>query len=379
MIRKKFYFYHGQVFLIKMKKIDKNLAEQILLMANDQRKFVSDSIGESINKVLCGSHKTYKYILITALLAKSTNVEIDPLSLQAHDDSEGSYDARSLCHKIIVPFERFYYPNGLGGSNEPFLNKPARFTRLSENNAVRRGNDMETLKMVINILSEIQTSEQALTYLSSALYCLEKIFVKEKSKYDLPCLEIENGNKPQIILDFIIKLSQKSFEGDVCPLIVAALEHLYYKGKRIVIPHKVNESGASSKEVGDIDIYNTSNELLSSIEVKDKDFTKEDVEHAIKKFSVSRIEKSLFIFGRKVNFDKDQVFNSAAELGKQGFYCCVISIEDYAKMRIYSISERFSINDFIKLLLHYAKEINVKDAMVEWIKQCANEFVSLEK
>ena len=55
--------------------------------------------------------------------------------------------------------------------------------------------------------------------------------------------------------------------------------------------------------------------MLSSIEVKDKDFTKEDVEHAIHKFASSKIEKSLFIFGRKVNFDRDNVFETAAELG----------------------------------------------------------------
>lgn len=60
----------------------------------------------------------------------------------------------------------------------------------------------------------------------------------------------------------------------MCPLVVAAIEHLYYKGAKTVVPHKVNESGASSKEVGDIDIFDNAEQLVSSIEVKDKDFTK---------------------------------------------------------------------------------------------------------
>lgn len=121
-------------------------------------------------------------------------------------------------------------------------------------------------------------------------------------------------------------------------------------------------------------MFTSSDDLLSSIEVKDKDFTKEDVEHAIRKFALSKIEKSLFIFGRKVNFDKDNVFETAAELGKQGFYCCVISIEDYAKMRIYSIKRNFSVNDFAKLMLRFAQEINAKDETIQWIKNCTIEF-----
>ena len=71
---------------------------------------------------------------------------------------------------------------------------------------------------------------------------------------------------------------------------------------------------------------------------------------------------------------KDNVFETAAELGKQGFYCTVISIEDYAKMRIYSIKRNFSINEFVNLMLHFAQEINDKDETIQWIKDCAIEF-----
>lgn len=357
-----------------MKKIDTDSAKTILSKAQKGCHKMDDHIGELIEKVLRGSHKTYRYILVTALLAKSTNNEIDPLSLQAGDNSEGAYDARSLCHGIIVPFEREFYPNGIGGSNEPFLNKPARFTRLSENNAVRRGYDMEILKNVIEILSSIKTSEAALSYLSSAIFNIAQISKEDANKYELPDLDIEQADLPQTILDYIATLTDQSYEGEICPLVVSALEHLYYEGSYAIIPHKVNESGSSSKEIGDIDIFTSSDELLSSIEVKDKDFTKEDVEHAIHKFAINKISKSLFIFGRKVNFSREEVFSTAARLGSQGFYCSVISIEDYAKMRIYSIKRHFSIHEFIDLLLHFAKTINAKSETIQWIKDCAIEF-----
>lgn len=357
-----------------MKRIEIESAQRILLKAHKSIRLVDDDIGKLIEKVLRGSHKTYKYILVTALLAKSTNQEIDPLSLQAGDKSEGAYDARNLCHEVIVPFERKYYPNSIGGSNEPFLNKPARFPRLSEDNAVRKGNDKEILKTVIGILSSIKTSESAFCYLQSAIFNIAQISKEEADKYQLPDLDIPQAELPQTILDYITEITNQSCDGEICPLVVSALEYLYYNGRYKVMPHKVNESGSSSKEIGDIDIYTSSDQLLSSIEVKDKDFSKEDVEFAIHKFASEEISKSLFVFGRKVHFNKEDVFPAAAKLGRQGFYCVVISIEDYAKMRIYSIKQEFSINEFIALLLYFAKEINAKNETIQWIKDCAIEF-----
>ena len=43
------------------------MAESILSQANESRNMVNDEIGTSIENVLRGSHKTYKYVLVTAL------------------------------------------------------------------------------------------------------------------------------------------------------------------------------------------------------------------------------------------------------------------------------------------------------------------------
>ena len=90
-----------------MQKVDKEKAEKVLRMANEKPVYQDDTIGASIDSILRGSHKTYRYVLVTSLLAKSTNKDIDILSLQAKDDSAGAYDARSLCHKVIVAQWKF--------------------------------------------------------------------------------------------------------------------------------------------------------------------------------------------------------------------------------------------------------------------------------
>ena len=149
--------------------VDKTKARGILLDAFRHRKETKDSLGNNIREVITGRHKTYRYILVTGLLSKATEVSIDPLSIQAGDTSKGAYDARTIAHFVLVPFEREYLPNSLGNSNEPYLNKPARFPRLSIDNAVRQGNDRIILRKTIDILSAMNSQKKALKYLKSAL------------------------------------------------------------------------------------------------------------------------------------------------------------------------------------------------------------------
>lgn len=141
--------------------IDAEKAEKILLAAFKTPCKKADNTLELISSVISGTHKTYKYILVNGLLAKATVSKANPLALQAGAPIKGAFDARSLCHNVLVPFERNFLQNALGGSNEPFLNKPARFTHLSNKNAVRDGNDRETLNALIEIFTSIKTSADA--------------------------------------------------------------------------------------------------------------------------------------------------------------------------------------------------------------------------
>lgn len=147
-----------------------------------------------------------------------------------------------------------------------------------------------------------------------------------------------------------------------------------YLGKDFKVePHKVNQSGASSKEVGDIDVYDKNRKLVYSIEVKDKDFSKQDVVHAITKFRQADLNTSLFVYGKNVFFDEDEVFQLLKEIGREGHYCCLISILHYAKLRICDL-KILTIRDFVDGLLKFAKVINAKDDTINVIKNIANKI-----
>jgi len=351
--------------------VDRISAERTLRSAYSSRKCLHGETASKITDVLTGSHKTYRYVLFTALLAKATDSRIDVFSLQAQDNSIGAYDARSLCHKVVVKFERDFLPDGLGGSNEPYLNKPARFPRISTTNAVRKGNDTIALQKLISALKSIPNREDAFKYLCHAVYIMEMTHNSQKEKFHISHDDIIKENNIQYILNYISDVVERSSEGEICPIVIASIEQFYLGNNYIVCPHKVNESGASSKEVGDIDIYDTNNNLVFSIEVKDKLFTKEDVEHAVRKFYEGNVSRSFFIYGKNVPLqDKISIFQMLARFGRLGCYCCLINIMDYAKLRLASVQD-INFAEFIDSLLQNAKQIKATNETIEWIKETA--------
>ena len=356
-----------------MPNIDFKTASLILERAWIEAMEYNDHIANLITKTLTGTHKTYRYILVTGLLAKATNESVNALSLQKGDGTDGKYDARSLCHNVVVPFETMKLQGCLGSANEPFLNKPARFAMLSLDNAVRKGKDYQTLSEVIEILSKISDSKYAYRYLKHALSVMVTIHKNYIVKYSIGDTLIDVSEFAQLVLDYIYKITEQSFDGEVCPLVVAQLEQMYLGKDYRVEAHKVNQSGLSSKEVGDIDVYDKNDNLVYAIEVKDKSFNEQDVVHAIEKFRKSHLNSSMFIYGKNVAFDNDAVFHTLKSIGREGHYCCLISIINYAKLRISDL-KTITVRQFVEGLLVFAKAINAKDETINAVKAIAKQI-----
>ncbi|MFY0594727.1 restriction endonuclease, SacI family [Roseivirga sp.] len=352
--------------------IDKSIAEKTLLSAFRNRCAKNDEISKAVKKVLGGSHKTYKYVLVNAILAKASNSNIDPLALQAGAPLDGAYDARSLCHQVLVPFERDFLQNALGGSNEPFLNKPARFTHLSNENAVRKGRDKETLDLLITTLPKINSSKDAKEYLSCALEFLNKrieelkVLNESEIKYNPTLVEI---------YEFIYRFIENSFEGETTAIVVGTLEKIYHsrqKGEFKVIAHKVNQSGASSKEVGDIDIIKNE-QFQYAVEVKDKNFTAYDLEHAFSKIIESGGKKGEFVYGQNAAFDEDVIKAKLDSFESKGFMTLFMDIYSYSRFMLFK-SDVLNKQEFIDCLMQTAIEINSKEAVRESIQNLLSEL-----
>tara|TARA_R100001369_G_scaffold64130_2_gene91226 strand:- start:23506 stop:24609 length:1104 start_codon:yes stop_codon:yes gene_type:complete len=251
----------------------------------------------SISHVMLGHHLTYRYILLTNLLAKATNGRANGICLQAGAEIDGAFDSRSLCHKVVVDFDRD--PNQLAGklgrSNEPYLNKPARFAALTTENAVRRGYDREIRNQCIDILSGLSDSDDAYHALLAAVY-----FTLERESLVAEAAEFDGDAALHLVLsNFVSAVVAQSCEGESCALVTGLSFFLMGRGIQRQLDvkiHPVNQAGSSSNEVLDVDVF-LDGELTYTAEVKDKEFNANDVGHAAGKAAQAGLGSFYFVCG----------------------------------------------------------------------------------
>ena len=304
-----------------------------------------------IDSIISGNHLTFKYILFTALLAKASNADVNPLCLQAHSTLDGAYDARSLCHQVIVPFEKEKLKKILGGSNEPFLNKPARFPELSLSNAVRKGKDKQKLESLCANLPKLSSQMDARSALTVFLKkAIDQIEVREKN--EMSYLGVMDPTRNEI-LEFLKTLLDQNQEGESLTLVVANLYHLLYLGnKSIEIDvHPVNECGACGKQVSDMDVIEEGMLVIAN-ELKDKDFCETDISHAADKVLEAGGDQMYFIVGPDARFIGDNLSSLVEEYKKKNFILTVIDVNEFIDM-VFPLCRKPKFDD----LLIYTSEV----------------------
>lgn len=344
----------------------KQLFQEAIAIAQDEsRKTPATGWDIEIRTIIEGKHLTFRYILVTALLAKATNQKINALALQAGADVEGAYDARSLCHRVVVPLERKLLNRSLGGSNEPFLNKPARFPTISPSNAVRAGRDRELLLILHNVLSEIKTSEQAFNSLCVALkYAIERQIARFE-----PSQLADSADSHLKIIEFVTAFATRSIEGQVAAIVTGTILSTYFdqfEGFEIIV-HPINQSGASSNEVADIDIKKNGR-IFVAVEVKDKQFGQQDVDHAAFKASQYGLKSITFVIG--VNgaciASLEQVAKTA--LLTRGVNVIFVDLVSFVRS-VSALCPELSFGTFLAKLQYYAISARVRDEVFEHIER----------
>lgn len=343
------------------------LRESITIAQDNSREIPATKWDAEIKAIIQGKHLTFRYILVTALLGKATNPSINALALQAGADLEGAYDARSLCHGVVVPLERQLLNSSLGGSNEPFLNKPARFPMISLSNAVRAGKDRELLLILYKVLSEVKTSEQAFNSLCTAMqYAIER----QTARSELLPQITESVDSHLKTLEFIDAFVTKSIEGQVAAIVAGTILSIYFDQFKNceVIVHPVNQSGASSNEVADIDIKRNS-KIFVAAEVKDKQFSEQDVDHAAFKASQYGLKSIMFIIGVNgtcISSSLEQV--AKAVLLTRRVNVVFVDLLPFTRS-IIALCPELSFATFLSRLQYYASSARVKDEVFEHIER----------
>jgi SacI restriction endonuclease len=131
-------------------------------------------------------------------------------------------------------------------------------------------------------------------------------------------------------------------------------------GKFECVTHPVNQSGASSREVADIDIKKNG-QIFVAIEVKDKFFSKQDVEHAAFKVSQYGLSSLLFVVGVHGECTDRSLSEVVQEiLAGSGVNVTIVEILPFLKS-IIALCPELSFADFLSRLQQQAIKTRVKD------------------
>lgn len=326
-------------------------------------------IKDTIDFVMDGKNcLTYRYIMFTALLAKAVNQEIDILSLQAKDKSPGAYDARTFAKDVIFPFQNKMLGNVLDGSNnDPLVNKPARFERLSKDNPVAGGDPSRALMLLCDNLPKISTREEALA-------CIDYIVTILLSKKEIRDEKQAVLGKvaPQMntfrIQSLLRNLLDQGFGGAALVIVSTALYELFFSAEEYsVVSHPVNQSGASKRQFSDLDVYKDGKPFMGT-ELKDKPYSLVDIDHAAETALKSGASSLLFVAGRQSTFASQPptYFIEARDkyMGK-GLYVGVISIDSLIDF-VFASHVNLSNSHILESITRTAESIGAIEAQM-WI------------
>ncbi len=248
---------------------------------------------EKIRDCLTSSTKTYRYVLPTQLLSKSINRNLDCRSLQAADESEGSFDARTIAHAVIVPFDSQNH-DVLGGSKEPYVNNPLRCPAVSVafRERQKNKNDWDKLIFVLDLVQSRDEAHFTKQVFDQVLFEIRKLLEDVTVIYPTPSrISLEQTQK--LIRDFLSERSGgERLEAVATSLFrtIAEKFKLFDQVKR----EKVNAADASSGMVADIECY-LNDEIVLLVEVKDRSLNLTQLNAKVDIARSNRIRELLFM------------------------------------------------------------------------------------
>lgn len=372
--------------------VDRKRAKAIFMEACDEaREHLShtshDRTTEEMLRIIGHPRITLRYILLTAILAKATNANVNSLSLQAKDAAPGAYDARSLCHKVIVHTMKStrslaFLDKFLGGSKEPFLNQPARCPNITESKT-RSGLDTQIRDRIIRLLQNMERMDrsESVAHAGKLLRTIVRhawsLDFEKRIRRSLD--KIRNGALParhyrasekhpyQRMHAFLRRVCTETCSGETAVLVVATLESF----DASVCADQVNVSDASSSTILDVDVRRIDN-TNHCFEIKARDFDDTDVLQAMQKIqhaeTTSTTRYLLQFVYHKASMNKSRFLDGVHHVGRGMLK--MRSLERYIEDRLFDCAGTQTLKTLYEKMLHSADQIRVRQETRRHLARC---------
>jgi len=298
-----------------------------------------DSLKSSIQDCLTSTTKSYRYVLPTQLLSKSVDHNLDCRSLQAAYESEGAFDARTVAHKVIVPFDKENH-NVLGGSNEPYVNNPLRCTAVSKANRARQKNkkDWDKLIDVLDTVEQKNEEEFTRSVFDHVLFEIHKLLAEVRVVYPTP-----NRISLNQTLELIEAYTEERSGGDRLEAVVTALFRTISEKFNLfdeVRRQKVNAPDIATGMVADIECW-LNHEIVLLVEVKDRHLNLTHLDAKVDLARSNQIRELLFMAQQGIEpADKTKIEQKIIQEFTSGQNIYISSLVDFVRGVLILLGEK---------------------------------------
>jgi hypothetical protein len=238
--------------------------------------------------------KSYRYVLPTQIIAKISDPSLDSRCIQASRGGKGAFDARSVCDKVIVPFDRQNH-NVLGGAPEPYVNNPLRVGEISSEFRANQKDKIgwDALILVLNEVEKRQNADFTKVVFEQVLLEIYRRLSVVQIIYPIP-KRVSLEQTQEIISKYI---SVPSGGERVLTITSALMEligdqfHLFAEVRRGNITAADKPSGL----VADIECRDKEGNILLAVEVKDKELILNHIESKLPSMRSNRVSEILYI------------------------------------------------------------------------------------
>jgi len=253
---------------------------------------LDDEVKTLISSSLTSQSKSYHYVLLTQVLCKIVDPSLDARSLQVSWGEPGAFDARTVAHEVIVPFDKANH-NILGGSSEPYVNNPLRVPAVIQEQRNKQ-KEKTGWDVLVRLLGMVEQRDEAFrkALFDQMLLEIYRLLLQTTFTYPTPNRISLKGTR-DILETYLATRSGGERYEIVCTALFQTIgrEFGMFDGVR---REKVNVADASSGMSADIECWSEGKVALL-VEVKDRTLTLTQLDAKIDTARARKITELLFI------------------------------------------------------------------------------------
>jgi hypothetical protein len=232
-------------------------------------------------------------VLPTQLLSKSVNSLLDAHSIQVAYGVPGAFDARTVAHSVIVPFDQANY-RVLGGAPEPYVSKPLRCPAITAQYREQQKRKLDWDKLV-QVLDTVESANNELfvkQVFDQVLFEIHKLLTDAIVVYPTPN-RISLHRTYQLVETYLAEKSGGDRIEAVCTALFQTIGERFNIFDRVK-REKVNAADAFSGMIADIECW-LGDKIILLVEVKDRSLTLTQLDTKLDMARSEKISEILFI------------------------------------------------------------------------------------